>query len=382
MRICFYGTAKGWGGGELLLSHLIDGLAIREVEVAIISRTGSPTSAWAMRQNLPLHLELPGRGRLPRTLSTMRTWLRQTRPNILVLNDPHAIVSGGLAAWGLGIPRVGIRHTVFRVNGWKHRLLIDHLICVSQAAQAICLKAGIPQSMTSVIHCGLPNRPISSDDVLATRNMFAIAAEKASLSSPAQHLLSVGSLIPVKGFGTSLYAIAQGIQRGHHWHLWLAGEGAERSSLENLADGLKISDYVHFLGFRDDVTVLMAAADAFLSSSYSEGLPLVLVEAMQAGCPIVSTPVGGCAEALQVDETGQSPFAEIFQPGNVPDAFAAIAQATERSTRNSFRIAAARRWAADTFAQDRMVQRHLDFYGAVSGCRLPTSRSKELRPAA
>jgi glycosyltransferase involved in cell wall biosynthesis len=315
MRICFYGTAKGWGGGELLLSHLIEGLAARGVDAAVIARTGSPTAAWASRQNLPLLLEVAGRGRLPQSLKTLRSWLQQTRPAALVLNDPHAIISGGIAAWRLGIPRIGIRHTVFSVNGWKHRMLLEHLVCVSQAAQAACLKAGIPATMMSVIHCGLPNKQVPADDVRAIRQLFAMTAENAVLTSPARHLLSVGSLIPIKGFDTSLRAIARGIASGQHWHLWLAGDGTERASLEKLANALNISEHVHFLGFRDDVTALMAAADAFLSSSYSEGLPLVLVEAMQAGCPIASTPVGGCAEALQVDASGQSPFAEPFTQG-------------------------------------------------------------------
>lgn len=388
MRICFYGTAKGWGGGELLLSHLIEGLAARGVDVAVIARTGSPTAAWASRQNLPLRLEVAGRGRLPQSLKTLRSWLQQTRPDALVLNDPHAIISGGIAAWRLGIPRIGIRHTVFPVCGWKHRMLLEHLVCVSQAAQATCLKAGIPATLMSVIHCGLPNKQVPADDVLAIRQLFATTAENAVLSSPARHLpsparhlLSVGSLIPIKGFDTSLRAIARGIASGHHWHLWLAGDGTERASLERLADALKISEYVHFLGFRDDITSLMAAADAFLSSSYSEGLPLVLVEAMQAGCPIASTPVGGCAEALQVDASGQSPFAQLFTPGNDAEASAAISQAIEAAAHHSFRIAAARRWATDTFAQGRMVDRHLALYETISGCQ-SSANGDTLRPAA
>lgn len=388
MRICFYGTAKGWGGGELLLSHLIEGLAACGVDVAVIARTGSPTAAWASRQNLTLRLEVAGRGRLPQSLKTLRSWLQQTRPDALILNDPHAIISGGIAAWRLGIPRIGIRHTVFPVSGWKHRMLLEHLVCVSQAAQATCLKAGIPATLMSVIHCGLPNKQVPAEDVLAIRQLFATTAENAVLTSssrhlpsPARHLLSVGSLIPIKGFDTSLRAIARGIASGQRWHLWLAGDGPERSSLKKLANELKIPEHVHFLGFRDDVTALMAAADAFLSSSYSEGLPLVLVEAMQAGCPIASTPVGGCAEALQVDASGQSPFAELFTPGNDAEAFAAISQAIEAAARHSFRIAAARRWATDTFAQGRMVDRHLALYETISGYR-SSADGDTLRPAA
>lgn len=391
MRIAFISSSKGWGGGELLLSYLVDGVAAQGHETALVARAASPMAHWAERRGLsidpervegPLRFETPGRGRTPRALWNLRRWLRDLRPDVLVLNDPHAITSGGVAAWRLGIPRVGIRHTVFGVNAWKHRLLTDHLVCVSQAAQAACLEVGLPHAMTSIIHCGLPAPQVAPDQVQSIRRMFADAASHTQAAAPPRHLLGVGSLISVKGFDTTIRAVAQAARGGRHWHLWLAGEGADRAALEKLAAKLKVADRVHFLGFRTDVTALLAAADLFVSASLSEGLPLVLVEAMQAGCPIAATPVGGCVEALQVDAAGVSPLAELFAPGNVESAVAAIERGAEPNLAREARVAAARRWASETFAQQRMARRHIALYEQLRDSRPPSAASTTRRPAA
>jgi glycosyltransferase involved in cell wall biosynthesis len=123
---------------------------------------------------------------------------------------------------------------------------------------------------------------------------------------------------------------------------------------------------VHLLGFRRDVAALMSAADVFVSASHSEGLPLVLVEAMQVGCPIVSTPVGGCAEALHVDASGRSPWAEIAAPGDVAGLAAAITRSLTLEPPARDRVAAARHWALKTFSIDGMVERHLELYRLLS----------------
>ena len=358
MRIAFASTKKDWGGGEQLLTHLIAGIVDAGHEVGLASRRDSGIAGWARNFRLPFTLELPGRGKSPRSLWTLRSWLRQHAFDALVLNDPHAITSGGLAAWRLPLLRIGIRHTSFPVHSaWKHRTLVDHLVCVSQAAQAECTKVGIPAAMTSVIYGGLPEPRIDLAQVHELRAMFAHAA-----SGQARHLLGVGSLLDVKGFDVTIRALADGVRQGRNWHLWIAGQGEELNALSALAAELDVVDRVHWLGFRRDIVALLTAADLFVSASYSEGLPLVLVEAMQAGCPIISTPVGGCVEALDVDASHHSPRAEIFPPGD----HAALAAAIERSLKPSIlqqqRSENAKAWTAANFSIPQMAERHLALY--------------------
>lgn len=86
-----------------------------------------------------------------------------------------------------------------------------------------------------------------------------------------------------------------------HAHLLIVGDGDLRSELQEQAAGM--SSRVHFLGIRRDVPDLLAAADAFVLASDWEGNPLVVMEAMSAGLPVVATAVG-CVPELVVDGAG------------------------------------------------------------------------------
>lgn len=104
----------------------------------------------------------------------------------------------------------------------------------------------------------------------------------------------VGRLDPVKDLGTLLDAFALlPAEVSGHTRLYLIGDGPERATLEARRDALGLSGRATFLGARADVAQVLLAADAFVMSSKSEGLPMVLLEAMAARVPCVATAVGG-----------------------------------------------------------------------------------------
>ena len=80
--------------------------------------------------------------------------------------------------------------------------------------------------------------------------------------------------------------------------LFFAGSGKEEVVLRGLAFALHIGEQVRFLGYRNDVPELLAGADLLLMTSWFEGMPLTLLEAMLAGVPIVSTPWLGARNML------------------------------------------------------------------------------------
>src|SRR5262249_30156536 len=86
--------------------------------------------------------------------------------------------------------------------------------------------------------------------------------------------------------------------------LVLIGEGPEREKIEDLVREKKLENNVLLLGLRKDVPRLLPAADLFLLTSVSEGIPLTVIEAMAAGLPVVSTAVGGLAEVVEDGRTG------------------------------------------------------------------------------
>jgi glycosyltransferase involved in cell wall biosynthesis len=86
--------------------------------------------------------------------------------------------------------------------------------------------------------------------------------------------------------------------------LVIVGEGPQMGATQEEVRRRSLEASVRFLGLRSDVGRLLAAADLFLLTSVSEGIPLTLIEAMAAGLPVVATDVGGVAEVVENGRTG------------------------------------------------------------------------------
>jgi glycosyltransferase involved in cell wall biosynthesis len=117
-------------------------------------------------------------------------------------------------------------------------------------------------------------------------------------------LIYVGRLEPVKNHSLLLRAFAAAHSSMPSLRLWMVGDGSERNRLETLAAELGISAWVTFWGQQLDVAPFFSAADAFIMSSISEGLPMSLLQAFSLGLPVVVTDVGGMAEAVRLAKAG------------------------------------------------------------------------------
>ena len=132
--------------------------------------------------------------------------------------------------------------------------------------------------------------------------------------------------------------------------LVLAGDGELRTEVEELARALGVAERVRFLGYIDDLGSWYAAFDAFLLTSANEGAPVVAIEALAAGVPVVATAAGGTGTVVDDGETG------LMAPvGDVP----ALAAHLERlRADHALRTAPGRRRALRMrvrFSTERMV---------------------------
>lgn len=125
-----------------------------------------------------------------------------------------------------------------------------------------------------------------------------------------------GRLAPVKDCAAFLRAAARVLPLHRNVRFLVAGDGEERAVLEDYARASGLEGRIGFLGDRRDMPEFMAALDMYVLSSRNEGFGRVLVEAMAAGVPVVSTDVGGAAEVLGGGEYGM-----LVSPGD-PDMMA------------------------------------------------------------
>jgi colanic acid/amylovoran biosynthesis glycosyltransferase len=119
-------------------------------------------------------------------------------------------------------------------------------------------------------------------------------------------ILTVGRMLPLKGHALVLEAVALRRAAGSPVHLTLVGDGPERERLERLASDLGIDGDVTFVGAvpSDRIHAYYAAADVFCLPSLAEGIPIVLMEAMAMGLPVVATRIAGIPELVRDGECG------------------------------------------------------------------------------
>jgi glycosyltransferase involved in cell wall biosynthesis len=111
-------------------------------------------------------------------------------------------------------------------------------------------------------------------------------------------VVNVGILRRVKGHEVMLKAAKAVLQSIPEARFLIVGDGPLRQALEKMAEELGIGEAVIFTGFVEDVAGIYASADAAVLSSWSEGLPQSMLQAMAAGVPVVATGVGGIPEVI------------------------------------------------------------------------------------
>jgi glycosyltransferase involved in cell wall biosynthesis len=116
-------------------------------------------------------------------------------------------------------------------------------------------------------------------------------------------LMAVGSLKPLKGFDLLVRAANPLLMAHPEARLVLVGDGRDRGMLETLARECGVGAQVVFAGLRDDVNVVLRAADLLVLSSRTEALPTVILEAMATGLPVVTTNVGGVPEIVESERS-------------------------------------------------------------------------------
>jgi glycosyltransferase involved in cell wall biosynthesis len=170
----------------------------------------------------------------------------------------------------------------------------------------------------------------------------------------AGYLLVVGRLRIRKGVDVLLAAMPELLRRHPAARLLIAGDGEHRAALERVAAALGLGAAVSFLGRADAMRVrrLLRGAAALVVPSIYEGMPLVVLEAMEASVPVVASRVSGIPEVVEDGRTGW-----LVPPEEPASLAAALAAALDDPAAASRRGAAGRRLLAERFRPVHVARR-------------------------
>ena len=171
----------------------------------------------------------------------------------------------------------------------------------------------------------------------------------------ARVLVKVGRLVKEKNHGLLLRAVGPLLREDRR--LVIVGDGPMRDDVRALVDALPTRQYVHMTGGRSDVPALLAAADAWILSSDTEGLPIGLIEAWAAGLPVIATAVGGIPAAIEHERTG------ILVPKGDEAALSSAALRAFEPTPDLEQMARrGREHALETYSAEQMARSYHELY--------------------
>jgi glycosyltransferase involved in cell wall biosynthesis len=231
-------------------------------------------------------------------------FLREESVEVVHTHNPHALIYGAPAAQ---LARAAIVHTKHGANPdlarrrWLRRIasaLADACVAVTPALAALAEEN--QECDPALLHV-IPN---GIDTARFQPNADARKRLRAELGIPEDAWVAgtVGRLAAEKNQGLLVDAMAALLDERRH--LLIVGDGPEREPLRKRVESTLRSEYVHLLGARSDVAELLSALDVLVMSSTTEGLPLVVLEAMATGLPVVSTAVGGIPDVVEDGVTG------------------------------------------------------------------------------
>ncbi|OGR53101.1 MAG: hypothetical protein A2049_05120 [Elusimicrobia bacterium GWA2_62_23] len=366
LRIFHLDDGKELRGGQRQMLYLVKELNKLGHDNTVVCRAGSPLHNAARRKNFKT-LTLPYLTEWdPVSAVLLRRALKALppggQPPLLHTHTGHTAAVSWLASAGLDCVRVAHRRVDFIPGSFTARFKYAKahgVIAISDAVRDILLKAGVPEEKVAVVNStiDLDDTPWSPGEFPAYRSAArqALAAE---LGIPAAAFWagSLIALVPHKDPENLVRAAAEVLKSFPEAYFLVAGEGPLADKTAHLARMLKIQDHFRLIGYRSDPYKVLAALDLFVLASCEEGMGSVLVEAMNAGLPLVATTAGGITDVIEDGANG------LTVPPRDHEALANAALRVMKDASLRERLAAEAHRRREDFSSPRMAALTLKCY--------------------
>jgi glycosyltransferase involved in cell wall biosynthesis len=275
------------------------------------------------------------------------------RADVIHGHNPGVHHYAALAARLAGVPVcLNTRHSVTTSKGLPYqeryfrwvKPFTSHVVFVCDfVRRGLEPRLGYPPEKCSVILNGIPLAPF-----------LAHPASPAS-RRPRIRFGTIGRLVPAKGHAILIDAFARVCRTAPGAELSIYGYGDLQEGLQSQIARLGLAGRARLEGRTEDSAATLQDFDVFVFSSVNEGLPLVILEAMAAGLPIITTDVGGIPEVLPKDSAWLCP------PGDAQALAAAMLHAINCADLRE-RGEIARRLAAASYGMEHMAGRYQELY--------------------
>jgi glycosyltransferase involved in cell wall biosynthesis len=335
------------GGAERVVVSLARGAQASGHAVAIASAPGELLEELDGIEHFPLPLLGRRPSAVPGAALRLRRVLRKWQPHIVHCHNPGMAIVTSLATLRGRMPKALVSVHGVPDEDWPRTAKVLRLtglpvVACGPGVEVALAEHGLRAAAT--IWNGVSSAPPPADRA---------ELERTWRIPPGNRLvLAVGRLVPAKNHALAIQALAE----VDDVTLVIVGEGPLRDELEDEARRAGVYDRVVFAGLRPDARALIGAADAVVVSSRSEGLPMVVLEALAAGTPVVATAVRGVREILEDEQN-----ALLIPPGD-PVRLANAIQRVVSDERLAGRLADTGRRLAGEHTEETMVDAFLDLY--------------------
>jgi len=314
IKVCHLASGDLWAGAEVQLSLLVSSLqSMSEFDTSVILLNDGVPASELRRRGISTTVIPESRHSAASIVRQLVAYFAHRQVDILHTHNFKDNILGILSTLpygrcrrvrtvhGRGEPFTGLAAAKMRLyRGFDHlftRWLVDRVVAVSVDLESH-LARSLGAQRVRCIHNGI--------DLEQVRVMNPPTELRRALKLGAHDFVigTLGRLVPVKGLETFLKAACIIRDRKKNAKFVVAGDGPLKEMLHALARDYGLAQDVLFLGHRDDNYDVLAMMDVLVLSSLSEGIPMVLLEALALARPVVASRVGGIPEVIEDCITG------------------------------------------------------------------------------
>lgn len=365
LKVCHVISGDLWAGAEVMALHLLLGLSRRPGIDLFVILLNHGTLADELEKNGVITCVFDERKlSFPEIVRSAAMVTRKWSPDVLhahrykenllsylvsfALKKKPVLIStqhGMAETYGSGVLRRSRLYANLKLLAWK----FDSTVAVSSDMKdSLTHTHGFQQSRVAVIRNGIAiPEPGKATD---TRAVLVVGA--------------AGRLTTVKDYPLMIETAKQVCAKLSNVRFEVAGDGPLMGELQALVRGQGLQSAIQFRGFVSDILAFYAGLDVLINTSFSEGVPMSVLEAMALGVPPIAPAVGGLPEIITDCENG------FLIHSRDPSLFAdrCIALCTNSSLRASM-ARAARKRVIEAFSVQRMVDGYFDLYSSFAARR-------------